>query len=160
MRKDIIGKSVWVLVDKSGYGVYNIDKSSKRLVVAVIERGHTLPDGSVNNDWCEHLIIQNSDGTLSEIKEYEAVICPEEGLGEDMMISRYLRDNICYPDEVYTNSEGNTIVSISYGDWKHDHMWCDDLMQYLGYKCTEEEVTEENGSDCYSADHYYVKVGV
>jgi hypothetical protein len=30
-------------------------------------------------------------------------------------------------------------------------------MRYLGYTEIGNEVTEENGSDCYSADHYYLK---
>ena len=46
---------------------------------------------------------------------------------------------------------------IEWGDWKHDHKFCDDLMRVLGYDLLQEELTEEDGSDCYSAIHYYVK---
>ena len=50
-----------------------------------------------------------------------------------------------YPDEIYTDSDLPDCIlciDISWGDWKHDHArlkW----------------VTEENGSDCYSATHYF-----
>lgn len=46
-------------------------------------------------------------------------------------------------------------VSISWGDWKHDHLCCRQLMQQLGYTFVREEVTEDDGSDAYSAVHYY-----
>jgi hypothetical protein len=31
-------------------------------------------------------------------------------------------------------------------------------MKQIGYDCTDEQVTEENGSDTYSAIHFYEKV--
>lgn len=46
-------------------------------------------------------------------------------------------------------------VNISWGDWKHDHLLCRHIMQQLGYNFVSEEVTEEDGSDAYSAVHYY-----
>lgn len=60
--------------------------------------------------------------------------------------------------DVYNDYSGINI-EISWGDWKHDH-WCakevaGEVLTRLGYKnynitsC----ITEENGSDCYSAVH-------
>jgi hypothetical protein len=46
-------------------------------------------------------------------------------------------------------------VHIAWGDWKHSHAWCDVLMKYLGYELVNEIVTEENGSDAYSSEHWY-----
>ena len=48
-------------------------------------------------------------------------------------------------------------AEIPWGDWKHEHLFCDCLMEALGYKKKYVNVTEEDGSDCYSAIHCYVK---
>ena len=47
------------------------------------------------------------------------------------------------------------IITIKWGDWKHDHLCCRHIMQSLGYTFVREEVIEEDGSDAYSAVHYY-----
>ena len=49
-------------------------------------------------------------------------------------------------------------IDINWGDWKHDHLctkWAvSELLDKLGYEYTmTEQVTEEDGSDCYSATH-------
>ena len=53
--------------------------------------------------------------------------------------------------------DGIIHVHITWGDWKHDHWRCDYIMSGLGYRLLNEVVTEEDGSDCYSALHTYVK---
>lgn len=61
----------------------------------------------------------------------------------------------------YTTSFQNCFnVDIIWGDWKHDHLRADYLIKEyfkkLGYEVSvNEEVTEEDGSDTYSATHYY-----
>ena len=45
------------------------------------------------------------------------------------------------------------IVSISWGDWKHDHGFVKYLCKKHGGVVISSTVTEEDGSDCYSADH-------
>ena len=102
---DIIGKQVWVLVDNCGHGIYHIDKSSKREVVGIVRRGENFPDGTENTDWYDHLVLRNEDGTSTHIKEYEAVICPENYADECSVVSRFLRDNRCYADEVWQENE-------------------------------------------------------
>lgn len=57
--------------------------------------------------------------------------------------------------DVLEHSNGTISVEIEWGDWKHEHAYCDHLMKELGYICTDEHITEENGSDCYSAIHFY-----
>ena len=47
------------------------------------------------------------------------------------------------------------IVSINWGDWKHEHLRANYLMGLLGYTCYYEDETETNGTDAYSADHFY-----
>ena len=48
-------------------------------------------------------------------------------------------------------------AEIEWGDWKHDHAYLDYLMKEWGYEKTNEITTESDGSDCYSAEHYFVK---
>lgn len=49
-------------------------------------------------------------------------------------------------------------VEINWGDWKHDHLWCDYILSENGCIKIDEQLTEEDGSDCYSSIHYYRKV--
>lgn len=49
-------------------------------------------------------------------------------------------------------------IHISWGDWKHDHWRCDEVMNELGYELKNYKITEENGSDCFSADRFYKKI--
>ena len=47
-------------------------------------------------------------------------------------------------------------VEISWGDWKHDHARADWLIaDELGGTLLRTNLVEEDGSDCYSAVHYY-----
>lgn len=46
-------------------------------------------------------------------------------------------------------------VEILYGDWKHDHARADWLLRDMGCTLIGTEVTEDDGSDCYSAIHYF-----
>lgn len=50
-------------------------------------------------------------------------------------------------------------INIEWGDWKHEHGYCDYVMEQMGYKKIKEIVTEEDGSDCYSAVHSYTTSG-
>lgn len=64
--------------------------------------------------------------------------------------------------EVYQHETLPVIcVEIPWGDWKHSHMRADMvLMDKFGLECLGKNVTEEDGSDCYSATHYYTKKGM
>lgn len=59
--------------------------------------------------------------------------------------------------------EFEIIVDISWGDWKHDHIMIEDLFNQVFREFNidyteDEEVTEEDGSDAYSATHtFYFK---
>ncbi len=41
------------------------------------------------------------------------------------------------------------------GDWKHDHRFCDNLMESLGYTKIDEFLLEPSEDDWYSARHIY-----
>ena len=60
--------------------------------------------------------------------------------------------------EIYEHENGCISREIEWGDWKRDHAYSDHLMREMGYDCTDEEVTEENGSDFYSSIHFYEKM--
>jgi hypothetical protein len=109
-------------------------------------------------DWCDHLIVRDEDGEEKEIREYSCVFPPDESAFNDCRIASFLDKNGVW-GEVYDGYNGLPVVavSISWGDWKHSHLWCKTLMGYLGYNQIGERVTEENGSDCYSSEHYYIK---
>lgn len=145
-----IGKKVWLLIENHNGLQVAIDTGDWTIVAI-------KPYNEVK-DYCNHLVVKNDKGVEQEVREYNAIFVPRPELQGDEQIGRFLEDNGCYNDGVFTNSEGITSVEISWGDWKHEHIWCDHLMRYLGYTTScEEEVTEENGSDCYSAIHFYEK---
>lgn len=50
---------------------------------------------------------------------------------------------------------GTIAVHVIWGDWKHDHGYLDAVMARNGFKLLGKKITEENGSDCYSATHIY-----
>ena len=57
--------------------------------------------------------------------------------------------------DVSDGGNGLVVVSIEWGDWKHEHLRCDRLMMQIGYGLEDEEVTDEDGSDTYSSNHIY-----
>lgn len=146
--KEVINKKVYRLIEKNGCG-YVADKSTTYIITEV--KSHESC-----KDYCEHYVLKSESGETIEIRQYECIFIPDETLSEIDMISRYLNDNGCYHDNVYHENE-QLCVYISWGDWKHSFIWLNNLMKYIGYDFDDEEVTEENGSDCYSAIHYFKK---
>lgn len=147
----VIGKKVNLL---QGYGF-----CSKKMTDEVCEIVSVVPWSEELNDWCQHYIVKCPDGTQKEIREVECVFSPDytKNYIEDT-IQTFLDDNgvwcEVYP---YGNTTPVMVVDISWGDWRHSHQWATNLMGYLGYTEIGNRVTEENGSDCYSAEHYYLK---
>ena len=60
-------------------------------------------------------------------------------------------------DEIYEIEDNEVLVCISWGDWRYQHLACDNIMRQLGYDKVQEVVTEFNGDDAYSSEHSYVK---
>ena len=60
-------------------------------------------------------------------------------------------------DAIYQIEENEILVCISWGDWKYQHLACEQVMKRLGYIQVQEVITEDNGSDCYSAEHTFIK---
>ena len=47
-------------------------------------------------------------------------------------------------------------IEITWGDWKHEHGYADYVMLQNDFVRVGEELTEEDGSDCYSSIHKYI----
>ena len=62
-----------------------------------------------------------------------------------------------FVEAIYQIEENEILVCISWGDWKHEHLACDKIMKRLGYTQIQEVITEDNGSDCYSSEHTFIK---
>ena len=79
---------------------------------------------------------------------------------EDELRERIEQNNVSW--EMWCDHYNNTVVvEITWGDWKHDHLFCDYLVESFlkekGFTQIDraENVTDSDGSDCYSAIHYY-----
>ena len=76
---------------------------------------------------------------------------------------KHLSANKLYA-EVYAGHD-YIAAEINWGDWKHEHLWCkimaEKFFQGKGlYVNIQTDVTEEDGSDCYSAIHrFYLRKG-
>ena len=71
-------------------------------------------------------------------------------------IQKVLDDNDLF-GSVYNHKDLPIIyVEINWGDWKHDHLRTKCLLESIGCVYAGEDVTEEDGSDCYSAIHTYI----
>lgn len=69
-------------------------------------------------------------------------------------IRKALTDNRIYA-EVEKVKDGVVKVTIEEGDWKQAHRYADYLIEEMFPDCTiTQRVTESDGSDCYSAEHY------
>ena len=70
-------------------------------------------------------------------------------------IKKYLDEHRlnCEIEPFYTQ----ILITILWGDWKHEHMRCDYLMSELGYRVNSVETIETDGSDCYSAVRHYIR---
>ena len=107
--------------------------------------------------------IHDSDTFLPAI---ELVRSFDESLKEDYnsdleierKVQKYLDDHNLWGE--VSVQDGTVYVEIHWGDWKHDHWYCQDLMSELGYVLVDKEVTEEDGSDTFSAIHTYEKMDV
>lgn len=47
-------------------------------------------------------------------------------------------------------------VEIDGGDWKHDHICCDNIMCKNGFKKIGEKITEDTECDWYGSIHYFM----
>lgn len=149
--KNPIGKKV-NLLEKVGICDWKMNN-------AVYEIVNVIPWSQELNDYCQHYIVKDADGKEKEVREAECVFSPDYTKKNiDETISSFLNDNGVWA-EVYPYSHDMPVlvVNIDWGDWRHSHLWARDLMSYLGYMEIGSQVTQEDGSDTYSAEHYFLK---
>ena len=147
--ENVIGKKV-NLLEKYGF-------CSKKMTDEVCEIVSVVPWSKELNDWCQHYIVRKPDGTEVEIREVDCVFSPNKEKPAEDMVRDFLDDNGVWAEVWRHYGTSALVVNISWGDWKHDHLWARDLMSYLGYVEIGSKVTEEDGSDTYSAEHYFIK---
>ena len=142
MYEKKVGKKVWELEGE----IFRKAKKETAYEVKAVKSPKEC------GDYCYHYVISDAEGNEKEVRELDVVFAFD---GKD--INRYLSDNDLYAEDICEESENIVNVSISWGDWKHEHMWCRILMEYIGFDEIGEMMTEENGSDCYSATHFFIK---
>ena len=146
-----VGKSVWLFENVSGW--------CTRLVKDKVWTVESVHKGDGEKFYEDYFVVSNGD-EKREVVYYDTVVLPEDNEDEQYRIEKYLADNGFYFEDICEERILDVPlyrISIRWGDWKHDHGWLDSLMAYLGYEAFNEILTEENGSDCYSSDHIFVR---
>lgn len=69
-------------------------------------------------------------------------------------VQRIFKENECWY-EWWVNTDGSIEIKVEWGDWKHDHLFLKYIMRKNHYRHIDEVVTEEDGSDTYSAIHTF-----
>lgn len=70
-------------------------------------------------------------------------------------VEKTLQDANVWADVYPAHGMKDICVEINHGDWKHDHLRTAWLLENMGAVHVSEKVTEEDGSDCYSAIHTF-----
>ena len=95
---------------------------------------------------------------MSGIIEKGARTMREQAYKKAEEVQKVLNENGVYAD-VYPHGELPVVqVEIRWGDWKHDHLRADWLIgeNVQGLSKLGEQITEEDGSDTYSAIHNFI----
>ena len=72
---------------------------------------------------------------------------------EDFVKQIMKSNDVYYDYNVVT--ENSVEINVELGDWKHDHLCIDRLMEKNGFNKVDEEVTFDDGSDVYYSTHRY-----
>lgn len=57
--------------------------------------------------------------------------------------------------EWWVQDDGNVVVEVFWGDWKHDHWALEYVMAKNNFALIERIITEEDGTDAYSAEYVF-----
>ena len=71
-------------------------------------------------------------------------------------LQQFLNEKKLYYD--VDENEDCFIITIEWGDWKHDHRFLQYLMANLNFTLDKREITDSDDSDCFSATYYYNKI--
>ena len=146
-----VGKKVWLYERVENHWDVNLNQDKEWLVESINE-----PTG----DFYDYYFIVSNGEEKRKVLWHDTVVVPGNEEDEVLRVMNYLTSNGFYFEDVSDEEICDTQlirISISWGDWKHDHGWCDSLMENIGYEVFNEILTEENGSDCYSSDHIFVR---
>ena len=73
-------------------------------------------------------------------------------------ITRIFKENGDFWYQWFIDRDDNALcIYIQFGDWKKDHEYIDYIMGQNCYVKIDEEITREDGSDCYDSIHCYRK---
>lgn len=75
----------------------------------------------------------------------------------ERILAHFRRHGYDSRPEIYEQPDGTVTIGIDLGDWKHDHLFVQHLMSLLGYRKTGTQITYEDGSDYYGAEHTFVE---
>lgn len=75
---------------------------------------------------------------------------------EEKIKEIFKKYNLSYEWEISADLPCVVIIYVEWGDWKHDHICLRNIMQQNGFNLVGEDVTEEDGTDAYSATHFYI----
>lgn len=102
---------------------------------------------------------EEAEAKLKELKANDRMVLriTEEDIPDDPeerfeFVTRRLIEECCCIDN---ESSDNLMLHISWGDWKHEHLRADYVMDLHGFELVSTDVDEEDGSDCYSAWRIY-----
>lgn len=120
---------------------------------------------TVTKDGIKYKIYDTGIGNLSTVDKCAVPI--DESLTESRDVNkavynaiddvyRELKKYNLYP-EIYQYRNLPVIeVDVQWGDWKHDHWAIKDTLEEMGFNFLKTDVTEDDGSDTYSAIHYFM----
>lgn len=94
--------------------------------------------------------------SLTECKQILDKVVEQISKREYEKIYKMLRVTDADFDEI-CQLEEQVEISVTWGDWKHSHIFLDNIMRNLGYRLIDEQITETDNSDCYSSVHIYKK---
>lgn len=156
------------IYDIKGSNYFKVrDKIKKQILQTIRDNGYVMVDPVEDNDTYLYLVYRKKDNLNEKLDIDSFAINLHNSNKNDFeklqdiesAFITYLNDNDLYP-EVWLE-KGKLFVIINWGDWKHDHL----RLQYLAKEFanaiavriehTDVEITEENGSDTYSAVHTF-----
>lgn len=94
--------------------------------------------------------------SLTECKQILDKVVEQISKREYEKIYNMLRVTGADFDEIYQLEE-QVEISVIWEDWRHSHIFLNNIMRNLGYSLIDEQITETDNSDCYSSIHIYKK---
>lgn len=73
---------------------------------------------------------------------------------EELIQKIFKENDVWYEYNILPNNRVE--INVEFGDWRHDHVFIDYQMEDNGFVKTDEVLTWDDGSDCYSSIHTYI----